>query len=199
MLKKIGIFGGTFNPIHNGHIKLAEAAVREAGLSKILFMPNGNPPHKCDEEIISANDRFKMVSEAIKNNPLFEVSDYEIKRTSPSYTIDTYRTMKEKFNCPIYFIIGADSFYSLHTWKAYADLVKECSFIVADRNCSEGSDLKKACRKYLELGGSVLPIAFEPYDITSTEIRKRIKKGMDVSEFVPGTVLEYIFSNKLYL
>ena len=198
MLKKIGIFGGTFNPIHNGHLLLAEAAVKEAGLTKVLFLPNGNPPHKQDKSIVSAADRFKMVEEAIKYNPSFGISDYEIKRAEPSYTIDTYRVMKEKYDCPIYFIIGADSFYSLHTWKAYADLVRECSFIVADRNCSAGSDLNEACKKHTEIGGSVVPLSFEPYDVTSTQIRDFVKQGKDISDYVPVSVENYIFSNKLY-
>lgn len=198
MLKKIGIFGGTFNPVHNGHLRIAEAAVREVGLSKVIFMPNGNPPHKSSDGIIAPNHRYNMVLEAIKYNPSFDISDYEIKRTKPSYTIDTYRVMREKYDCSIYFIIGADSFYTLNMWKSYDNLVTECNFIVADRNCPEGSDLPAACQRYRELGGNVELLRCEPYDVTSTDLRNLVAKDKDISGYVPEAVRDYIFSNKLY-
>lgn len=198
MADKIAIFGGSFNPIHNGHIAVAKHALCECGLKKVIFLPNANPPHKEKIELIEAVHRYNMVSLAIKGIEEFEISDYEMKKDKPSYTIDTMRYMKSKLDGDLYFIIGADSLYTLNLWKAYHELIKECSFIVADRNCREGSNLKKAAENIISQGGNVHIISMPKIDFTSTDIRNAIKNGCDVSKSLPPEVNEYILENQLY-
>lgn len=198
MQKPIGILGGTFNPPHNGHLAMAMSAMAECNLSKVIFMPNGNPPHKDGDFIVSADHRYNMVSLAIESVDGFEISDYETGRIAPSYTIDTNRAMKELYDCPVYFIIGADSLYTLDKWRSYDKLIKECSFIVADRNCSEGSDVAIACAQHRKKGGNIIALSMPRMDITSTDLRELIKSGGDISPYVPEAVMKYIISHNLY-
>ena len=198
MKNAVGILGGTFNPVHNGHIAVAEAAAGEFNLQKVIFLPNGNPPHKQDSSIVSAKHRYNMISLAISDNPLLDISDYEIKRTEPSYTIDTQRALKKIYNCDLYFIIGADSLYTLHQWKSYDLLIKECSFIVADRNCDEGSDIETACRALRDKGCDIRTLRMDCVDVTSTQVRHMISHGIDVDNYIPDSVVRYICENALY-
>jgi len=196
--EKIAIFGGSFNPIHNGHIEVALRAMEECRLSKVIFLPNAVPPHKDEKELVLPEHRYNMVKLAISSYNRFDVSDYEMAKTTPSYTIDTMRYMRSEYNADLYFIIGADSLYTLNTWKMYSDLIKECKFIVADRNCNEGSDIYKAADKIVSSGGSVNILSMPKFDVTSTFIRKAISSGKDVSEYVPWCVINYIKINNLY-
>lgn len=198
MQRPIGVLGGTFNPVHNGHLAMAEAALREYNLSGIVFLPNGNPPHKGSSGLLSTEHRFNMISLAIAGNPLYEISDYELKRTERSYTIDTQRVLKGIYGENLYFIIGADSLYTINTWKSYEQLINECSFIVADRECSEGSDLYTACARLNEIGGNFKLLKMPRVDVTSTIIRKTAAAGKDLSGYVPPGVAEYIIKNNLY-
>ena len=199
MKDAIGILGGTFNPIHNGHLKIAKAALLECGFSKILFMPNGNPPHKQNNVIISSFHRYNMVKLAIEGKDGFEVSDYEINRDKPSYTVDTNRALKKIYDCPLYFIIGADSLYTLKQWRNYEELIKECRFVVADRHCKEGNDAQMMCNKLSRAGANIKLLQMPEIDVTSTDIRLMIKQGADTSRFMPASVCDYIANNKLYL
>ncbi len=198
MANKIAVFGGSFNPVHLGHISVALHAMEECSLSRVIFLPNANPPHKPDDDMIGSTHRYNMVSMAISDFSQFEISDFEMNKTEPSYTIDTMRAMKKLYSDDLSFIIGADSLYTLHTWKSYDKLIKECKFIVADRNCSEGSSLKKACDKINSSGGNVTLISMPKIDITSTMIRDCISKGKDVSSFLPPRAYDYILRNNLY-
>lgn len=198
MADKIAIFGGSFNPIHLGHLAVAEYALESCEISRIIFLPNANPPHKINEDILPANHRFNMVSLAIKGNDNYEISDYEMNKSKPSYTIDTIRHFKKAYDADVFFIIGADSLYTLNKWKAYEELVKECSFIVADRNCNEGSNLLKAICEHEKKGGSVQLIKMPKIDITSTLIRDKLSKGEDIKGYVPEAVRNYIAQNGLY-
>ncbi len=198
MQKAIGIFGGTFNPVHNGHIAMAKAAADEFDLSKVVFLPNGNPPHKDNTDLIPSFHRYNMVALATESESIFDISDYEIKRTLPSYTIDTQRALKKIYNCPLYFIIGADSLYTLYKWKSYKQLIKECSFIVADRSCDGRSDAHNVCKSFNDSGGSFSLLNMPRVDITSTQIRQLLASGGDISPYVPKKVFKYISDNNLY-
>ncbi len=198
MADKIAIFGGSFDPLHKGHISVAKSAMKECLLSKVVFLPNANPPHKNREDMTAAIHRYNMVNLGLENYDCFELSDFEMNRKTPSYTVDTMREMKKIYNAELFFIIGADSLYTLNTWKNYDNLIKECSFIVADRNCSEGSALKKEADKINSLGGNITLISMPKIDITSTMIRKGISEGEDVREFLDCKVYEYILKNNLY-
>ena len=199
MPDKIAVFGGSFNPVHNGHIQVARYALSECALSKVVFLPNANPPHKGKVHMADAIHRYNMVSLAVSGIKDFCVSDYEMKSTAPSYTIDTMRHMHRIYKeSQLYFIIGADSLYTLHLWKSYNELIKECSFIVADRNCNEGSGIHSFAQKINEHGGNVKVISMPKIDVTSTSIREKVLNGEDVSEFLPKGVNEYIKRNDLY-
>ena len=198
MQKSIGVLGGTFNPIHNGHLAMARAALEQCNLSKVVFLPNGNPPHKIGEAIVNAEHRLNMVKLAIDGTDAFEVSDYEINRTEPSYTVHTNRALKLMYDCPVYFIIGADSLYTLSKWYRYDELIRECSFIVADRLSIHGSDAAKACREHNQRGGSATLLSMPTIDVTSTDIRQIIKSGGDATNYLPNSVDEYIKAHNLY-
>ncbi|MBQ4631357.1 MAG: nicotinate-nucleotide adenylyltransferase [Clostridia bacterium] len=195
---KIAIFGGTFNPIHNGHLEISKAALEEYDLSEVIFMPNGNPPHKKGVPILDARLRLKMVELAIDGIDGFSVSDYEVNRKEPSYTVDTNRAMKKIYGCQPFFIIGADSLYNLNSWKTPEILIKECRFIVADRNCDDGDDIAKECDRLNALGGDFSRLTMEKYDVTSTQLRNSIKNGIDCNHLIPHKVMDFIISNKLY-
>lgn len=198
MANKIAIFGGSFNPIHLGHLRVASHAMDECSLSKVVFMPNANPPHKDTRDMISSLHRYNMVSLAISGYNRFEISDYEMNRTEPSYTIDTMRAMRNVYSGDISFIIGADSLYTLHKWKSYDKLIGECKFIVADRNCAEGSSLREAADRINLAGGNITLISMPRTDVTSTMIRQHISEGHDVSDLLPKRVYDYILENNLY-
>lgn len=199
MRNSIAVLGGTFNPVHNGHIAIAEAALKEFGFSKIVFLPNGNPPHKTKERIIDSSHRCNMIRLAIKDRSEFELSDYEINTKEPSYTVDTQRELKKIYNCPIYFIIGADSLYTLHRWKSPEILIKECSFIVADRTSDTSNNINEYISKMNSLGANIRALSMPRIDITSTMVRQALTLGKDVSGLVPKKVYEYIRQQKLYL
>ncbi len=198
MQKSIGVLGGTFNPIHNGHLAMARAALEQCDLSKVIFLPNGNPPHKIGEPIVPAEHRLSMVKLAIGGTCAFEVSDYEINRSEPSYTVDTNRVFKRMYDCPVHFIIGADSLYTLFKWYCYDELLAECSFIVADRLSTYGSDVAKACSEHNQRGGKATLLSMPAIDVTSTDIRLILKNGGNASEYLPSSVAEYIKANNLY-
>ena len=131
-MKKYGIFGGSFDPIHYGHLMICEYIKEEMGLDKVIFIPTGNPPHK--DLGVSAEDRYEMVRIAISPNPDFEISDIETTRVNLSYTVDTIRELKKIYKEEkLYFLIGLDSLFQLKTWKKIGDLSQEIEFVVALR------------------------------------------------------------------
>lgn len=198
--EKIGIMGGTFDPIHNGHLILAEYARTTFGLDKILFIPTGKPPHKDKDSISSNSHRYNMTLFAINSNPYYLISSIEIQRESIAYTIDTIKYLKSKFNyTDFYFILGSDSLYQIHKWKDYKELLGLCNFIVAKRQDLDNDNLKVKIKELSELYGSPLSILESPLiDISSTEIRNRVKKGLSIKYLVPESVEQYIEKNKLY-
>ena len=142
---RIGILGGTFNPIHNGHLKIAEEVLKRLGLDKILFMPAYIPPHKDKEGIIDARHRIEMVRLAIADNPGFELSFIEIERGGVSYTIDTLRELGHIYGkkAELFFIIGIDAFLEIEAWKDAEALLASCNFIVIMRTSFQCRDLKR--------------------------------------------------------
>ncbi len=198
MSDNAAIFGGSFNPIHMGHINMARAVMRELDAAKVVFLPNANPPHKDAKDIISANHRYNMVALAIEGEEGFELSDYEMQGDKPSYTVNTMRYMRELYKSEPYFIIGADSLYTLHTWRSFDELIRECSFVVADRDCSEGSDVRAAADRINAMGGRVRLMSMPRYNISSTQIREGIARGDDMSAYLPPSVDAYIRENNLY-
>lgn len=191
---KIGILGGTFNPIHNGHIKMAESVMAQAELNKICFLPNGQPPHKSDT--IEKHHRLEMVKLAIEENKSFYVSDYEINQTERCYTVDTVEHFNACDENDYYFIIGADSLFQLDFWKNPEKLKRICRFIVCDR--LGNGDTAAEVRRLKAQGCDISLADMSPIEIDSTSIRKAAKCGLDISAYVPKAVAEYIAANGLY-
>lgn len=198
--KKIGIMGGTFDPIHNGHLVLAEHSRTTFGLDKILFIPTGKPPHKDDLYISSNEHRYNMTLLAINSNPYYFLSPIEILREGTTYTIDTVKYLNSKFdNSDFYFILGSDSLLQIHKWKDYEDLLSSCNFIVAKRKYLDGTRLEDRIKELSELYNSNINVLKSPrIDISSTEIRNRVKGSLSIRYLVPEPVEIYIEKNNLY-
>ncbi len=197
----IAILGGTFNPVHKGHIMLATEVLEQfPNIEQLFIMPNNMPAYKETEDIISSEDRINMLKLASKNIDKILVSDLEISRGGTTYTIDTLREIKNiNPNLNIYFIIGADSLYSIEKWREFEEIFKLCTLIAAKRECAleEIIDFSnKLKEKY-----SYLDIKFletKAVDISSSELRSEFKKGNINYEYIDISVVEYIKTNNLY-
>ena len=181
-MKKIGILGGTFNPIHHGHLILGQAAKEEFGLDEILVMPTKNPAYKKISGGVSEKNRVDMIKLAIRDFPYFKFSDIELKREGTTYTVDTLRELtKQDTDCRYYFIMGADSLYQIETWKDPGQIFTMADILVATRNDS---------RSYHLSSPSI--------EISSNDIRKRCSNGLSIHFFLPEDVIDYIERNDLY-
>lgn len=189
----IGLFGGTFNPIHNAHLKVAQTALEEFGMEKIIFIPSKMPPHKNDSNIPKPKIRYEMVKLAIQDNPNFEISSIELDREGPSYTIDTIEKMEEKYD-GLAFIVGADNLIKIRTWKEPEKLLSSCPFLVAPRRGYTEEDFKDSYFQDKEIEF----LNMEEIKISSTEIRKAYKKGLPIDNFVPNKVKRYIEEKRIY-
>lgn len=190
---KIGLFGGTFNPIHNAHLKVSETALEQFGLEKIIFIPSKIPPHKRDRDLPEPELRYEMVELAIKEEPRFEISSIEINREGPSYTIDTINQMKEKYD-DLAFIVGADNLLQIQTWKKPEKLLSSCPFLIAPRRGYSEEDFKKGFFKDKDL----IFLEMEEIKISSTKIRKMYQKGLNIDNFVPCSVKRFIEERDIY-
>ncbi|HLS53589.1 MAG TPA: nicotinate-nucleotide adenylyltransferase [Tissierellaceae bacterium] len=197
---KIGILGGTFNPIHHGHLILSEYIREEARLDKIIFIPTGISPHKDQEEVLNKHDRKEMLKLALASNPNYKISTIEIDRQGKSYTIDTIKKLKNIYpKDDLYMIIGADSLLELNTWKDYEDIISSIKIIVMDRQVSCREKLKEKITYYNKTyQGQIKRIETPIIEISATEIRRRIKRGKSIKYLLPELVEDYIIKNKLY-
>ncbi|NLW22222.1 MAG: nicotinate-nucleotide adenylyltransferase [Tissierellia bacterium] len=197
---RIGIMGGTFDPIHNGHLILAEYSRTNFNLDKVLFIPTGRPPHKDNKYISSNLHRLNMTLLAINSNPYFELSTIEMDREKTTYTIDTIKYLQSKYkNRDFYFILGSDSLYQIDKWKDYENLLKICNFIVAKRPSQEADSIEDWIKKLREEYNSLIyPLELPLIEISSTQIRERVKRGLSIKYLVPQSVEFYIEKNKLY-
>ena len=197
---KIGIMGGTFDPIHNGHLTLAEYSRVNFGLDKILFIPTGKPPHKNNKEISSNWHRYNMTLLATSSNPYYDLSSIELEREGITYTIDTIRYLKsESENREIYFILGSDSLFGIDKWKDYKELLGECNFIVTRRPDLTDEKLEEKIKELSQISkNSILTLDSPLIDISSTQIRDRVRKGLSIRYLIPEGVRLYIEKNKLY-
>ncbi len=188
-MKRIGFFGGTFNPIHMGHLAIAQMAQERFKLDKVIFIPSHQPPHKNIAPLASAKDRYKMVRLATAGNEYFEVSDVETKRIGKSYTVDTLRHFREIYPAKVkfFFIIGGDSLGTLAQWKNIDEILKLATFIVVNR--PGYSDIKNIKH---------LTVTKPGIDISSSYLRERINSGTSVRYLVPEAIYHYIIKHGLY-
>ena len=194
MKQKIAIMGGTFDPIHLGHLMIAETVRSDAGMDRILFIPSGNPPHKQDHEITSPEDRFEMTRLAIADHPFFDVSRIEIDRPGTTYTYDTMRALNAENDgfCDYYFILGADAFDYVPHWKEAEKVIQEVQFLVVARpgyTVAPPANMPQIRYQTVEM---------PQIDISSTDIRNRAKEGRSIRYLVPEPVRAYIEERKIY-
>lgn len=197
---RVGIMGGTFNPIHLGHLMTGECAYEQFDLDKVLFMPSKTPPHKTIREHISAEDRASMVKLAIAGNPHFTFSGMELERSGVTYTVDTLRELHQMYqNCEYYFIIGADSLFDFSKWREPEEILKLATVLVASRYGMSKEKLKEqAIKLQQEYGGTIQIVDMPTINISSSEIRSRKKEGKDVRYYVDEKVRIYIEEHELY-
>lgn len=212
---KLGLMGGTFNPIHLGHLRAAEEIAGLLGLDRVVFVPSGRPPHKDQSPVIPFAHRLEMVGLATAGRPGFFVSDVEGRRDGPSYTVETLRFFHQRYgpNVELFFITGLDAFLEIHTWKNFLKLFDLAGFVVMSRSGSApgrlGSFLKeKISSKYAWDSGLRAftrtrkpPVYFRRVsrlDISSTRIRACLSRGESIRYLVPEQVREYIYGNGLY-
>lgn len=198
--KKIGIMGGTFNPIHIGHLILGQTALEQFQLDKVLFMPTKNPPHKSCDHILDDAVRAEMVGIAIKGNPNFELSTFEMDRVGITYTADTlFQLTKQNPDEEYYFIVGADSLFYIDRWKDPVTIFKLSKLLAAVRGQKSNKEMLQKIAELNETFYASVDLLNSPnIDISSTEIRERAKNGMDIQYYVTPNVAKYIQKNNLY-
>lgn len=197
-MKSIGIMGGTFDPIHNGHIAIAQKVKERFSLDEVVFVPSGNPPHKKERQITDASHRLAMVKAAIKNIEGFSFSTMEMDRKGYSYALDTVNEFYAIYGSDIdlYFITGADAIAEIGTWHRADELMKKCSFIAAAR---PGYHIDEAYRNIAEKFESRISLFRETaHEESSSEIRQKISEGKEVTEMIPAAVETYIREHGLY-
>ena len=199
-MKRYGMMGGTFNPIHLAHLYIAYEAKEELNLDKIIFMVAGNPPHKKESKVIDSKYRYNMVQKAIEGYEGFEISDYEIKKNGYSYTYETLQYLKkQEDNVEVFFIAGADSLMAIEKWSNTDLVLNYCTFVAFNRveyNQSIIEDQKYKLEKKYDAKIVILNVT--DIDISSSMIRERIANGKRVDFFLPEEVKKYISENKLY-
>lgn len=198
---KIGIMGGTFDPIHFGHLATAEAVREIFMLDEILFIPAARPPHKRGRKVTDEKHRLAMTILATQSNKFFKVSDMELKRTGLSYTLDTMTELHKTFGSTteLFFIIGADSLADLSKWYEAKTLVEKCHFIATTR---QGVDIDfSAIKNYFGAAASehIHRVTTPELEISSTDLREKIRLGRSIKYLVPEAVEEYILRERLYL
>ena len=197
---KIGIFGGTFDPVHLGHVALAEDACAQAGLREVIMIPARIQPFKQDKRTASGYDRFRMLALEAEQNDRITVSSYELDNDGVSYTYLTLRAMQERYpEAEIYFICGADSLLKIDTWMNAEELLNNYSYIIGARPGYLEKEVQEQIeRLYEQYGTKVMRINNKQLDISSTEIRRRVAAGQDISDLVSPKVERYIKEHELY-
>lgn len=204
---KIGIMGGTFNPIHYGHLVTAEEALSQFKLDRVIFIPTGQPPHKTTGKLASPEDRYMMTVMATASNNHFFVSRIETDRKGKSYTIDTLKELKFTYgeSATFYFITGADAILEILTWKNPEEIITMCKFIAATRPGYNLSRIKELKKKLFGINAnpeitkdSISIMEIPALAISSTDIRLRIKSRRPIKYLLPESVCNYLLKNELY-
>lgn len=198
--KKTGLIGGTFNPVHYGHLFLAEQAMEYCDLDQVLFIPSGISYMKNVREIAGAEDRLQMVRLATADHPDFHVSSAETDRPGASYTCETLLTLSEEYtDTGFYFIVGADNLFSIEKWKDPSEIFRRCTLVAAFRGDEDRSALEEKARELRSrYQAEIILLPKRRIDISSTEIRQRISEKKSIRYMVPEPVRNYITEHGLY-
>ncbi len=211
---KYGIFGGTFDPIHMGHLRTAEEMVQELRLAKLFLIPASTPPHKHSSPVSDFSHRYEMARIAVQHSPSLEVLDIEAKRDGPSYSVDTVRELRSSLGQQndLYFIVGIEGFLEIHTWKEYRSIFALAHVVVVDRKGHRYDEIFAYLRRLkvqyeltsdpdtviLGPGKRLLHKSPTRMDISSTQIRNLVKRGLSIRYLVPDQVMDYVLAKKLY-
>ena len=196
---RTGIYGGTFNPIHLGHLIMAVESLHQLELDRVMFLPAPQPPHKQGQKILSFEARCEMVEAAIKDEPLFELSLIENERPGPHYALDTINDLHKKYpDCEFVFLLGGDSLRNLHRWYRAADFVAACNGFGVFRRPDGLVDLNEIIGELPGLTGKIEVVEGRLLDIASSDIRARIKEGQPFRYFLTEAVYEIIQKNEFY-
>jgi nicotinate-nucleotide adenylyltransferase len=196
----IGVLGGTFDPVHSGHLVIAEEARIKLNLIRVFFVPTGQPWLKTNREIAPAVHRVEMVRRAIAGKANFELSTMEVDRPGPSYSVDTVATLQQKLGpaAQIFFLVGWDSLAELPQWQEPARLIKLCRLVAVTRQGLSRPDLKSLESSVPGITRSLVWLDISPMDISSSDIRDRTAQGLSIHGLVPDDVESYIAENRLY-
>lgn len=213
-LARLGIFGGSFNPIHLAHLRSAEEVGAALQLDQVWFIPSGSPPHKSAHALAPARHRLAMVRRAVAGNPRFRVSPIEVERRGGSYSIDTVRGLRLRYpSTRLFLIIGMDQFRELGTWKSYRDLLTLCDMVVTSRPGFAFADARrilpvavqgefcyqpKSERLRHETGTEIIFLRISDLEISASAIRAHLRRGSSIRYLVPPSVQRYIHQHRLY-
>lgn len=216
---KVGLFGGTFNPIHQCHLTVAKQVRDRVGLDRVVFIPSSDPPHKATTDLAPARHRLEMVRQAIAAEPGFTVSDIEASRPGKSYSIDTVRALRGEYGSEVYFLLGLDAFREFPDWRDPAQLLQLCHFVVVsrpgnsflalasmpflppiDHESLKALDSARMDRLDVPLSGdrTLILLHLPPCDASASDIRRRLRRKLDISRVLPATVQSYIIQFSLY-
>ncbi len=197
----IGILGGTFDPVHNGHLIVADVARAQLNLNEVLFIPAGQPWLKLERIITPAEHRLHMLRLALDDTPYFSISEIEIERSGPTYTVDTLTALKEQLNAEeeLFFILGQDNLMQLPQWHEASNLIELCYLVAAPRPGVKKPDLKALEASIPGITQRVMLMKQPQVDINATDIRERVVRGLSVRHLVPEPVNRYIKENRLYV
>ena len=197
-MPEIGLMGGSFNPIHRGHVALARAALESGRVERVLFLPTGNPPHK-KEGLADKFDRLRMVELAVEHETGMEVCREEIDRDGVIYTVDTLAALKRKMpDCTLTYLIGADTLRALGTWRRVETVIERCKFLVMMREGETREEVIRLAGLWTQRGAQIDFLDARKMDISSTQIREQIQKGLPFERLVPQAVADYIHEHGLY-
>jgi len=197
---RVGIFGGTFDPIHNGHLVIAEAVKDQLNLAEIIFVPAGQPWLKADWPISPAQHRLAMLRLALAGKPYFQISAAEMERAGPSYTVDTVEELRRKMgeDAELFFILGWDSLATLPRWRDASRLIRLCTLVAVHRPGYPRPDLKPMAKSVPGVSRRVIFMTEPCVDISATDIRMRVRQGLPLTDLVPAAVAVYIREHGLY-
>jgi nicotinate-nucleotide adenylyltransferase len=197
---RVGVLGGTFDPVHIGHLAAAEDAADHLNLDSVLFIPNRQPPHKATDTVSDVRHRVAMVELAVADNPRFTVSLMELRRSGPSYTIDTLRELRHQLpdGTDLFFLVGCDALSQLHTWHRPDDLLREFNLVIMERPTGTEVDWESIEQRFPDIRRQVQVVDVAELEISGNDIRRRVRQGRPIRYYVLPAVARYIHEHGLY-